>query len=137
MMANTASCLCAKIGFSVKQFQTNIAHCHCIMCQKFHGAAFSTFAEVNNSDLTWLRGQEYLSQYRAENDTVRQFCSCCGASLTFESSYNRQDNTIEVALAVFDQLDCQLTVNAHIFVRSKAPWLTCTDDVVRYQAFRK
>ncbi len=133
---NVASCLCGKIRFTVTQFLPAVAHCHCVMCRKFHGAAFSTFAEVKKQDLHWLSGQEHLAAYRAGNDTVRKFCQCCGSSLLFESNYNRQDNTIEVALAVFDRLGF-IEVKAHIFVKSKVHWLTVNDKLPKYLAFRE
>ncbi|GLX80039.1 hypothetical protein tinsulaeT_33790 [Thalassotalea insulae] len=133
---NLASCLCGKITFAVTEFLPAVAHCHCTMCRKFHGAAFSTFAEVKNQHLHWLSGQEYLSSYRAENDSVRQFCQCCGSSLMFESTFNRQANTIEVALAVFDNIE-HIEPQAHIYTQSKVDWLKLTDNLPKYLAFRQ
>lgn len=133
---NQASCLCGKITFSVSQFEPNIAHCHCTMCQKFHGAAFSTLAEVKLANLTWLSGQKFINQYSAENETIRQFCSCCGSSLTFESKYNRQDHTLEVALALFDEISAEIKVTAHIYVRSKAVWFKYSDELPKFEQFR-
>lgn len=134
-MTNHASCLCGEIKFTVDAFLPAVAHCHCQMCQKFHGAAFSTFAEVKCADFNWISGQSFIEQYRAENDTVRSFCKKCGSSLLFESKYNRADKTIEVALAVFDQ-PLDVKVNASIFCRSKVNWLN-NDDIPQYSGFRE
>ncbi len=135
--ANQASCLCGNIVFTVSGFENNIAHCHCKMCQKFHGAAFSTFAEVKLSNIFWLKGQGQLASYTAGNGTVRQFCKNCGSSLTFESSYNRKDKTIEVALAAFDNLTASIKVNAHIYLSSQASWLKFTDSLPKFLHFRQ
>ncbi|WP_286232605.1 GFA family protein [Thalassotalea sediminis] len=135
-MANIASCLCGKIVFKVEAFLPAVAHCHCSMCRKFHGAAFSTFAEVSNDKLLFVQGKPYLQSYVADNNTVRKFCKCCGSSLIFESTYNRADNTIEVALAAFDQLEA-IKPTAHIYVANKAAWFEITDKVPQFKNFRE
>ncbi len=136
---NKGSCLCGKITFSVGEFMPVIGHCHCNMCQKFHGAAFSTFVEVNVKQLTWLSGKANLSDYKAENKTVRTFCRCCGSSLLFESAYNRKAQTIEVALAAFDDISEHqaVTPDAHIYTESKVPWLDINDKLPQFIAYRK
>jgi len=134
-MSNLGSCLCKQITFEVVKFQGPIGHCHCKMCQKFHGAAFSTFVEAKNTDLSWLSGEELLKQYHAGNDTVRTFCACCGSSLLFESKYNRSDETIEIALAAFDSIET-LHVDAHIYTESKADWFDINDNLPQHRQYR-
>ena len=138
-MNNTGSCLCGKITFSVKEFMPSIGHCHCRMCQKFHGAAFSTFVEVKRHHLTWLSGEKLLVEYQADNETVRKFCQCCGSSLIFESKYNRLEDSLEIALAVFDHCSHQENIqpNAHIYMGSKVSWLTINDDLPQYKNYRE
>ncbi len=133
---NKGSCLCGKIGFSVEKLSPVIGHCHCSMCQKFHGAAFSTFVEVNVDDLHWHKGKEQLKSYQADNGTVRKFCQECGSSLIFESKHNRHENTIEVALSAFDEIE-HVEPNAHIFTESKVDWFTLSDDLPQYLTYRK
>ena len=123
---HSGSCLCGQIKFEADGFTPQTAHCHCSMCRKFHGAAFSTFGEVRLSSFRWLNGTELLSTYIAKNGTVRQFCSICGSSLTFKSA--RHIDSIEVAIAALDtKLDIQ--PDAHIHVASKVSWLNLNDDL--------
>ncbi|WP_206484118.1 GFA family protein [Thalassotalea sp. G2M2-11] len=133
---NHGSCLCGKICFQVTEFLPLVGHCHCTMCRKFHGAAFSTYAEVKRQDVHWLSGEELLSSYRADNGTVRKFCQNCGTSLLFESQYNRRDNTIEIAIATFDNIE-HVTPSAHIYIGSKVDWLTINDELPQFLAYRK
>ncbi len=133
---NTGSCLCGKITFAADEFLPRVGHCHCKMCQKFHGAAFSTFVEVKLADFHWLTGKELLAEYQAENQSVRKFCRNCGSSLVFESKYNRADQTIEVALACFDKHQ-QVKPDAHIYVQSKAQWFELNDNLPQYLAYRE
>lgn len=132
---NLGSCLCKQITFEVKKFQGPIGHCHCTMCQKFHGAAFSTFAEAKLTNLQWLSGEALLKQYRAENESVRTFCGCCGSSLLFESKYNRNEGTVEIALAAFDSIE-KLHADAHIYTESKADWFDINDNLPQYRRYR-
>ncbi|WP_448212922.1 GFA family protein [Colwellia sp. MEBiC06753] len=129
------SCLCGQIVFSVAKFVPLAGHCHCHMCQKFHGAAFSTFGEVKRKHLTWLQGQNLLQDYRAENETVRSFCRHCGSSLLFESRYNRQALTVEIALAAMDD-SVDIKPDAHIYLESKVCWLEVNDDLAKFERYR-
>jgi len=106
------------------------------MCQRFHGAAFSTYAEVKLDDFHWLSGKELLQHYRADNESERMFCLQCGSSLLFESRFNREQGTIEVALAAFnDELD--IKANAHIYTASRACWYQIEDKLPQYKGYRE
>jgi len=132
----TGSCLCGQVQYLVEEFLPVIAHCHCTMCRKFHGAAFSTFAEVEKENLIWLSGQEHLTSYRAENGSIRQFCNLCGSSLVFISTYNEAAATVEIAIATLDT-GAPLFPDAHIYTRSKVPWITLDDELPKFTAFRE
>lgn len=134
-MKNSGSCLCGQVTFTVDRILPSIGHCHCIMCQKFHGAAFSTFVAVNLDDLHWLTGENNLQSYRAENQTIRKFCRNCGSSLMFESKYNRVENTTEIALASFDNI-LHVVPDAHIYTQTKVDWLILNDNIPQYLAYR-
>ncbi|MGJ8693407.1 MAG: GFA family protein [Thalassotalea sp.] len=134
---NLGSCLCGKVRYQVSKFEPAIAHCHCTMCRKFHGAAFSTFAEVKEKNITWLSDKKHLKSYLAENKSERIFCRECGSSLAFISTYNKQDKSIEIALATLDSGDETLTVNAHIFTEAQVNWLSLSDNIPKFKQFRK
>ncbi len=128
-------CLCGAVRYVVSAFEPLIGHCHCKMCQKFHGAAFSTYAEVKLSNLDWLCGVAHLKAYKAENKSIRQFCDCCGSSISFCSVYNQQARSIELALASLDN-SRGLIPDAHIYTGSKAPWLKLNDGLPQHSQYR-
>jgi hypothetical protein len=39
-------CLCGAVTFEVSAELGMVTHCHCSMCRKFHGSAFSTHGAV-------------------------------------------------------------------------------------------
>ncbi len=124
------SCLCGAITYQVTKIETRMANCHCSMCRKFHGAAFSTFGEAKVSDFQWLTGQEHLKSYTADNGTTRQFCGVCGSSLTF-SPANDNHQFVEFSLGTLDT-DIPENPDAHIYVGSKANWLELDDELPKY-----
>lgn len=124
------SCLCGGIRFMVDAFAGQVAHCHCAMCRKFHGAAFATLASVTSSHFHWICGEDLLRHWTAPNQTTRSFCSICGSSLFFRSP-KAPEHILEVALGVIDGA-VPVQPNAHIFVESAVNWFAAGDDLVRH-----
>ena len=133
---NKGSCLCGKVSFTVTKFEPLVGHCHCTMCQKFHGAAFSTFVEVKLEHFTWLNGESELAAYLAENGSVRKFCRHCGSSLLFISTFNQQAKTVEIALACFDEIQA-IKPDANIYLESKVDWYQPNDDLAKFRCYRE
>lgn len=126
----TGSCLCGQIKYEVTHIEAQMGHCHCKMCRKFHGSAFATFGEAKVENFTWLKGQDLLKSYFAENGTERKFCSHCGSSLIFVPS-NDKGELIEFSLATLDS-EIQNKPDAHIFTESKANWYEINDDLPQF-----
>ncbi len=130
----TGSCLCGSIVYEADELDKEMAHCHCTMCRKFHGAAFATFGQAKAKHFRWLKGQELLASYAAKNGTTRTFCKVCGSSLLFESSTDKGES-VEFALATLDtKIDAK--PDAHIFTAYKANWFEITDALPRHNEGR-
>ena len=128
------SCLCKKVKFKARNFMSPLGHCHCVDCRKFHGAAFSTFVEMPLEDFEWLQGESAVSSFTAENNSVRQFCSHCGSSISFTAS-RAKDKTIEIALALFETPP-DVKPDAHIFTDCQVPWAKINDGLPRFKRHR-
>ncbi|MDH3589509.1 MAG: GFA family protein [Gammaproteobacteria bacterium] len=128
------SCLCGAVRYEIDEFMPGIAHCHCSMCRKFHGAAFATIGTVAGSKFRWLAGEDELKDYIAKNGTTRSFCRHCGSSIRFASPRAPEDE-IEIALGTLDS-DLPLKPSAHIFVGSAANWTVLQDDLPQYEEAR-
>lgn len=127
----TGQCLCGGIQYQAANLEAHsMAHCHCSMCRKFHGAAYATYASVKAVHFQWLKGQELLKAYTASNGTVRQFCSHCGSSLTFAPA-NTDGSVVEIALGTVDT-PVPYTVNTHIYCAYKANWSVIEHGSVQY-----
>ena len=127
-------CLCGGIKYEVDKLQPSMAHCHCKMCRKFHGAAFSTFGEAKREDFRWLAGEDLLATFVADNGSKRQFCKVCGSSLTFAVA-NDAGESVEFTLGTLDS-KIDERPDAHIYTDFKADWVDVADDLLCYAAGR-
>lgn len=129
------SCLCGAIEYQVDQIESRMAHCHCKACRKFHGAAFSTFAEAKAENFRWLKGEELLRSFTTDYGSVRRFCSVCGSSLTFAPA-NDQAEVIEFALSTLDDA-VDVSPDAHVYTNYKANWSVICDGLPQHQEGRQ
>ena len=131
-MADTpyvGSCLCGAVQYQVDQIESEMAHCHCTMCRKFHGAGFATYAEARVDNFRWLCGEEMLESYTAENNSVRRFCKKCGSSMTFAAAHMTE--FVEFAAGTLDS-SIPVVPEAHIFVGYKANWVEIVDRLPQF-----
>jgi len=129
------SCLCGAVRYQALEFQPHMAHCHCTMCRKFHGAAFATFGEVKAEDFRWVKGEKDLQDYIAENGSTRRFCKHCGSSMSFEPE-NNINNFVEITLGTLDT-PLEDSPDAHIFMNYKAAWIEIEDGLPQHGEGRK
>lgn len=124
----SGSCLCGSIRYTIAAPIGLAEHCHCSMCRKAHGAAFSTNAAVPTESLT-VEGRKHLSEYASSARRLKQFCCKCGSQL-FIRRLNAPELTV-VTLGTLDDDPC-VRPGRHVFVGSKAAWY---DPQARLPAF--
>lgn len=111
-------CLCGAVRYTITASIAAAEHCHCSMCRKAHGAAFSTNTVVPTESLA-IEGRENLSEYASSPRRIKQFCSTCGSQL-FIRRLNAPERTV-VTLGTLDD-DPSVQPSRHVFVGSKAAW---------------
>jgi hypothetical protein len=114
------SCLCGAIHYEIRGEVARTSHCHCSMCQKQHGAAFGSYANVASSDYHLMQGQEELASYRSSPGVERTFCKVCGSTISWQADSHK--HRIAIALGTFDTPYTQ-PVTHDLHIESKAPWL--------------
>jgi hypothetical protein len=96
----TGGCQCGAVRFALSAPPKKISICHCRMCQKAAGAPFASFADIENADFAWTRGQP--AAFRSSSIAERHFCAACGTPLSFR----RLDGpSIEIMTGAFDRPD--------------------------------
>jgi len=77
----TGACLCGSVTFTAELPSKWVAHCHCTMCQRAHGAAFVTWVSVEEKRVTVRDLQGVLRWYSSSVPAQRGFCKRCGSAL--------------------------------------------------------
>lgn len=120
-------CLCGAVRYSVADQFRYALNCHCSNCRRATGSAFKPFAGIERRQLEIIAGAEQLMCYgEASGHDAR--CRICGALLY---SVVRDGAYVHVALGSLGDAP-SLKPSAHIFVGSKAPWFTITDDLPQH-----
>jgi hypothetical protein len=124
----TGKCFCGAVEYSVPDAFLYAMNCHCSNCRRTTGSAFKPFAGIERAKLALTKGADSLLLYGTPdaNDT---HCDRCG-SLLF--SVVRDGAWVHVALGTLVDAPT-IRPSRHIFVGSKAPWFTITDDLPQYE----
>ena len=126
-------CQCGKIRYRVAGEIAELSHCHCEMCRRMHGAAFGTYAGVKSGDFQWLRGESAIKTYASSPGVMRTFCAECGSTL--QALFDEEPDVVYLTMGTVDGNPAH-PEPFHIFVGSKAPWYTITDDLEQYDEWR-
>jgi hypothetical protein len=122
------ACLCGAVRFEVDAPLERVAHCHCTICQRAHGAAFATWAAVANEHLRITAGAGRLTRYRSSEIGARSFCSVCGSSMF--CTLDTHPGVTDVALGCLAPGHGAVP-RAHLFWDDRAPWTEVGDRLPR------
>ncbi len=126
------SCLCGAVRYEVTGAVHDVHHCHCSICRKAHGAAFSTFARLTAGDFRFVAGEDLVRGYRSSPPLERTFCGTCGARLTIR--FDGMPDAVWVSLATIDDA-AGVRPDSHMFVASKADWVEISDALPQYPTY--
>lgn len=121
------SCLCGAVRFTVKDFSAGIFKCHCSKCRKAFGGPSSAAALCGESGFRWCSGEMGVREYRTGSGFLRRFCERCGSILP---QYLPDYSSYWVPVGLLDS-DPDLSLQAHIYVDSKASWEVLDDNTPR------
>ena len=113
-------CLCGAVRYRVGLPPKWVAHCHCSMCRRAHGAGFVTWVGIAADRFVLESGTDVLGHYQSSTAATRSFCCRCGSPLFFQSSH--WPGEVHVTLASLDD-PSGLEPQAHAYWESRADWL--------------
>lgn len=105
-------------------------NCHCSNCRRTTGSAFKPLAGIERVKLSIVDGADKVRIFGEEN-AGDIHCGICGSLLY---SVVRDGAFVHVAMGTLID-DPAVRPTSHIFVGSKAPWFTITDDLPQYDEF--
>ena len=126
----TGKCLCGAVQYTVADAFGYALNCHCSNCRRATGAAFKPFAGIGRDQLVVTQGAD-LMRLHGDATAHDAHCGTCGSLLY---SVVRDGAYVHVTLGTLVD-DPSIRPPAHIFVGSKAPWFTITDDLPQHDEF--
>ncbi len=120
-------CYCGAVAYAVADEFTYALNCHCSGCRRVTGSAFKPFAGIARDKFTLTKGADGLLIYGKPSNHDAH-CRVC-VSLLY--SVVRGGAFVHVSLGTLVDAP-SIRPTAHIFVGSKAPWFTITDDLPQY-----
>ena len=122
----TGSCFCGAVRFTATLPSKWVAHCHCSMCRRAHGAAFVTWAGFEEPRVAIEDPDARLKWYASSPPARRAFCSNCGSTLFFRSE--RWPGELHIVLANFDA-PLDRAPQAHVFYDAHVDWFAPNDEL--------
>ena len=121
-------CFCGAVHYAVADEFVYAANCHCSNCRRTTGSAFKPFAGIEREKLVISEGGDNLMIF-GDEDGHDAHCKVCGSLLY---SLVRSGAFVHVAMGTLVD-GPTIRPTKHIFVGSKAPWFTITDDLPQYE----
>ena len=114
-----ASCACGKVHFVLDGEPHLTFNCHCTICRKANGSAFSTYSVFSRGDLRITEGAEEIQAADIGDHAMKHFCRSCGTPLF--GLHRLAADICLVSLGAIDTGGAILPI-ANVFCRSKLPW---------------
>jgi hypothetical protein len=124
-------CLCGAVAYEVADEFRYAANCHCSQCRRATGSAFKPVAGIAREKLRLTKGHDDLTIYgdtKGDSNSGDTHCRSCGS---FLYSTVRDGKMLHVLMGTLIDAP-SIKPDKHIFVGSKAPWYTITDDLPQY-----
>jgi hypothetical protein len=97
MDRSEGSCLCGDVRFVLSLPSRWVAHCHCSLCRRAHGAAFVTWVGMAQDQVAIVDPHGRLSWHASTAAGRRGFCARCGSTVFFRG--DRWPDELHVTLA--------------------------------------
>lgn len=76
----SGACLCGAIRYRVTSGVRRVVNCHCSLCRRMNGSAFSSYAVVPHKALE-LRDEQSLARYAVTERATKHYCITCGTPI--------------------------------------------------------
>jgi hypothetical protein len=110
--------------------------CHCLDCQKQTGGAFAINALIEADRVELLKGEPQGVTMPTESGKPHIIYRCSDCQVALWSIYGGRQQVRYIRVATLDKPHA-IAPDAHIFTRSKVPWVGLPDGVRSFEVFYK
>jgi hypothetical protein len=124
------SCLCGSFQFEIVGPIGDVRLCHCELCRRANGSAYSANARIPLSRFRVIREAKPISSYESSFGARKHFCSVCGSPVY--SLVDWDTDHIRIRLGTLSG-DAKANIVAHVWVGSKASWDQIADTLPKFE----
>ena len=126
------SCACGRIQYQTEGQPLAVNACHCSICQRVSGGPYIGFVDFAASEFQWTRQPDL---WQAGDVAERGYCKACGSTMSMRYFLNADRVSVTLGTVIESQPPLP-SLQAHIFLKDKAPYFVLADDgVKRYDEF--
>ena len=129
----TGGCACGALRYRLTSAPMFVNCCHCLNCQRQTGSAFVLNMIIEAARVEVLSGTPTPIAVPREHGPHRIF-RCPACQIAVWSEYGSRGVLLFVRAGTLDN-PSSITPNAHIFTRSKVPWLTLPDSIPSFEVY--
>jgi hypothetical protein len=116
------ACCCGEVKYRLTSRPMFVNCCHCTDCQRHTGSAFAINAIIETDRIELVAGKPEPVSMPTESGRPHDIYRCPTCRVALWSDYGRRPKMRFVRVATLNPPH-DLAPQAHIFVRSKPPWL--------------
>jgi len=126
--AAEGGCACGAVRFRFTDAPLFVHCCHCTRCQRETGAPFAHHAVIERTRLELLQGDPVFTLAPADSGRKHYVARCAGCGTAMWNCWGSREGVVAyVRVGAMDE-PARFPPLAHIYVRSKQPWLALPDD---------
>ena len=118
------SCLCGGVKYEIDGELSAVTNCHCSLCRKMSGSAFSSGATIPAASFRFVAGEELVKEWDSSPGNHRVFCGRCGSPIVKKK--DKDPEHLRFRPGTLDS-DPGVKISKHTHVSSKAPWVEIKD----------
>ena len=127
-------CACGQVRYRMLQAPLFVHCCHCTRCQRESGTAFVTHAVIERQNLSWS-GETIARSVPADSKTRHEIVHCAECLTALWGQHGRQPSVIVYLKIGTLDTPGKFPSMAHIFIRSKLPWVVLGDATAKFSAY--
>src|SRR5215469_4459899 len=125
-------CSCGAVRYRLTSAPMFVHCCHCLDCQRQTGSAFVINALIESDRIEQLSGEPEAVSMPTDSGRPHDIYRCPKCQTALWSDYGRRREILFVRSATLDK---PLAPNAHIFTRSKLPWVKLPKNVPAFKIY--
>ena len=133
-MANSlpGQCFCGAVKYKLTAMPMFVNCCHCTDCQRQTSSAFAINMVIETKHVKLVKGRPVAISMKTDSGSPHDIYRCAKCQTALWSDYGRRKFLRFVRSTTLDK---PLAPDAHIFTRSKLPWLKLPKGVPAFKVY--